>query len=50
MKAEHHRFWILRSEAFLCDSGPQPPRCPEFGDFLEKVIVRVEEKGESRRK
>ena len=35
-------------KTFFHDSGPDPPRRSEFGNFFEKILVRAEKERESR--
>src|SRR5216683_2957664 len=49
MEAHHHRALVLRAEAVLHDARPQVARRAVLGDFLEEVVVHVEEEGEAAR-
>src|SRR5260370_42254320 len=47
MEAHHHRALVLRAEAVLHDARPQAARGAVLGDFLEEVVMNVEEEGEA---
>src|SRR5208282_5022820 len=49
MKPHHHRAFILGAEALLHYFRPQPPRRPKLRDFLEEVVVHVEEERQPAR-
>src|SRR5437667_5922591 len=42
MKAQHLRPWLGGVETVAHNPCPQPTRCPEFGDFLQKMVVDIE--------
>src|SRR5262245_34290494 len=42
VKAQHLRPWLGGVETVAHNPGPQPTRCPEFGDFLQKMVVDIE--------
>ena len=44
METKHARLVRLRAETLAHDPRPESPRRAKFGDFLEKMIVHVEEK------
>src|SRR5262249_21924706 len=50
MKSQSHGARISCAEAVPHYAGPHPPCCAELCDFLEKLIVRIEEKGKARSK
>ena len=46
VEAQLLRAWLGGAESIAHQTCPQPPRGPELGDFLEKIVVRVEEERE----
>ena len=48
-KRSIHERGLFALEAVAHDACPQPARGAELRDFLQKIIVRVEEKREARR-
>src|SRR5205085_693505 len=49
VEAQHLRARVARVEALAHDARPKPPRGAELRNLFEKVVVRVEEEGETRR-
>ena len=50
MRPQYERPRVRRAEAVAHDARPQAPRRAQLRDLLEKVVVQVEEEGETRAK
>ena len=48
VEAQHLGARVGRPEAVAHDARPQPPCRPELGDFLQEIVVHVEEEGKLR--